>query len=221
MKIIIYIMNLIYFFKKLNVPYLNLNDYYDEMNLTVNDFRDPGHLNRYGGTKATVFLANYLKKNYSFPNRSAEPTWKKINEKYKKYVETYKEKVFKKQLDKELTEGIILKDIEIIKTNKEYSIKLNVEGSKNFDKYNLSCKVFPYNNQELSEYSKSKKWIYDKEDVKLATEDSLITIKITTKIKEIKQLELFLYNTEEYKGVVGNKIILNNISFKGGKKNSL
>lgn len=59
-----------YFFSELealleknDTPFLNLNDHYQEMDLEVKDFRDPGHLNINGANKASVFLANYIKEN--------------------------------------------------------------------------------------------------------------------------------------------------------------
>ncbi|MEZ4881732.1 MAG: hypothetical protein R2775_05065 [Flavobacteriaceae bacterium] len=203
------------FFDKFNVPYLNLNDYYDELDLSVNDFRDPGHLNRTGGTKASKFLANYLNEHYKFDDRSSESTWQSINKKYLDFKNTYEERIYQKQLQANLIESIKVKDIELTNSGQIYSIKITIDGTKNYKddygKYSLSLKIFPYDNNELSDYSKSKNWNFDKEDIKLKDEDSILTFQLKSKIKEIKQIEMFLYNTEEYKGVIGEKLIINNL----------
>ena len=205
------------FFEKHNVPYLNLNDYYDELNLSVNDFRDPGHLNRSGGTKASKFLAKYLNEHYKFDDRSLESIWQSINKIYLSFKNTYEERIYQKQLQVNLIESIKVKDIKITKSGQIYSIKLSIDGTKNFKddygKYSLSVKIFPNDNNELSDYSKSKNWDFDKVDIKLKDEDSILTFQLKSKVKEIKQMELFLFNTEEYKGVIGEKLVLENIEF--------
>lgn len=75
--------------KDQDVHFLNLNDFYKEIKLNLNDFRDPGHLNVVGTSKTTRFLAKYINKNYSFKDRSNEEGWKeKSNEvkKMKRYI---------------------------------------------------------------------------------------------------------------------------------------
>ena len=51
------------------VGFLNLNDYYSEISLDLQGFRDPSHLNISGSIKTTRFLADYLNENYRFSNR--------------------------------------------------------------------------------------------------------------------------------------------------------
>ena len=131
------------------------------------------------------------------------------------FKNTYEERIYEKQLQANLIESIKVKDIELTNSGQIYSIKITIDGTKNYKddygKYSLSLKIFPYDNNELSDYSKSKNWNFDKEDIKLKDEDSILTFQLKSKIKEIKQIEMFLYNTEEYKGVIGEKLIINNL----------
>jgi hypothetical protein len=50
--------------------FFDTNDYYDEMGIDFShDFYDNNHVNYYGAQKYTVFLANYIKNNYSVTDR--------------------------------------------------------------------------------------------------------------------------------------------------------
>ena len=96
---------------------------------------------------------------------------------------------------------------------KIYIDKTNYSKREN-KKYSISLKIFPYNIDELSDYSKSRNWDFDKVDIKLKDKDSILNFQLNSKIKEVKQLELFLFNSEQYKGVVGEKLVLKNIEFQ-------
>ncbi|TYB75072.1 hypothetical protein [Bizionia algoritergicola] len=78
------------FCNQLDIPFLNLNEYYKELNLNLDDFKDPGHLNIVGSVKASNFLANYINSNYTFDDRSNEQVW--LNE-----IETLKDNTFLKK----------------------------------------------------------------------------------------------------------------------------
>lgn len=47
--------------KKHKVNYVNLNESYSKLNLTLDDFSDPSHLNKYGNKKVTQYLIEYMK----------------------------------------------------------------------------------------------------------------------------------------------------------------
>ena len=47
-------------FKLNNTKYLDLNNYFNELNLGYNDFNDFAHLNKFGAKKTAPFLVNYL-----------------------------------------------------------------------------------------------------------------------------------------------------------------
>lgn len=78
----------------------------------------------------------------------------------------------------------------------------------------LSFKVFPFDKNELSEKSKLKKWDFDKVDIKLKDEGSKLKLQLNSRISNIEKIEVLLYNTHKYNGVIGEKLTLNNILFK-------
>lgn len=64
---------------KNNIPFVNFNNYYDEIGLDFStDFADTSHMNYHGNEKFTSYLANYLKSNYDIPDH-------RNDEKYKSY----------------------------------------------------------------------------------------------------------------------------------------
>lgn len=53
------------YLKEINVPYIDYNDLWDELNLHQYDFRDITHLNTGGALKVSQHLAKYIKKQYN------------------------------------------------------------------------------------------------------------------------------------------------------------
>lgn len=51
--------------KEKGYTYIDMLDYYDELNLAMSDFNDPMHLNMYGGKKASKWLAGFLSDRYN------------------------------------------------------------------------------------------------------------------------------------------------------------
>ncbi len=210
----------------LKTPYLNLNDYYKELDLSLNDFMDISHLNIYGGTKTTAFLANYINKHYSFTDRSSNQVWLSANKTYldsKDLLIKTENSTYHQILGKKLIDDVIIKEVLIKKSNRKYNITISIDESKMFaDDYkdlNISFKIFPYDKDKLSDKSKLKKWNFDKVDIKLKEEGSLLKFQLISKIPDIEKIEIFLYNTHKYSGVIGNKITLNNILFEKRNNN--
>lgn len=59
--------------KEYNIPFVNFNYHYDEMGLDFStDMADYSHLNYKGNIKFTRYLAEYIKNNYSIPDRRGE-----------------------------------------------------------------------------------------------------------------------------------------------------
>lgn len=55
------------------VNYINMSDYYDEMDInTHTDFIDKGHMNIYGSAKSSRFLGEYIKANYDVPDHRGD-----------------------------------------------------------------------------------------------------------------------------------------------------
>ncbi|MCB0742658.1 MAG: hypothetical protein KDC67_02040 [Ignavibacteriae bacterium] len=200
------------------INYLNLNNHYNEMGLNIIDFRDPSHLNIQGAIKTSKYLSSYINKNYKLKDRSSEPIWDSMNKIYIGFNERNKTASFQKQLKFNFIKEIQLKMIEMKILNNKLNAKIYIDktnySKRENKKYSISLKIFPYNIDELSDYSKSRNWDFDKVDIKLKDKDSILNFQLNSKIKEVKQLELFLFNSEQYKGVVGEKLVLKNIEFQ-------
>ena len=55
------------------IPVVNLFDKYDEIGIDSHtDYYDSGHTNRYGATKITTYMGEYLKNNYNIPDRRTD-----------------------------------------------------------------------------------------------------------------------------------------------------
>jgi hypothetical protein len=198
------------FLDELNVPYLNLNDYTKEIDLTIDDFMDPGHLNLYGGTKVSKFLSEYINKHYTFTDRSDENIWKEIDKTYDESKHRYirSDSIYHYSLDsinKYLTKNILIRNINIEKNNTNYRVKINIDKTINykedFNKYNLSFNIYPQNE------SKKRK----KADIKLIDKESTIVIDFNSSINKIKTIEIFVYNKDGYTGAIGNRILINEL----------
>ncbi|MDP2686906.1 MAG: hypothetical protein Q8O62_06775 [Aequorivita sp.] len=204
----------------LNTPYINLNDYFEKIGLTLDDFMDLEHLNIYGGYKTSQFLADYLNSNYHFIDRSNEPLYKENSNVFNLSEDLFikAEESFSTHLDKKLIEGMLIQNLKIERNNRDYTISLNFENDKglkeNFKKYNISFKIYPFDEKNLSEQSIKKGENFDKIDIKLAQQNSQVKLYLNSKIKQIKQVEFFIYNSEKYKGVVGQKIIMDDINLQ-------
>ncbi|WP_417861430.1 hypothetical protein [Winogradskyella sediminis] len=205
--------------KSFSTPYLNLNDYYKEIGLTADDFMDPGHLNIYGGTKTSQFLGEYLNEKYQFSDRSNDESYKLEMQKLQKSKDLFvkSDGFYGIELNKKLIDGLVIKNLSISKNNRDHTITLNIENDKRldeiFEKYKLSFKIFPTNLDNLNDDSKSKKWKFDKVDIILENQTNPMVFHIFTKIKKIDKAEVFLFNKEVYKGVVGEKITIDDLDF--------
>ncbi|MCB0464020.1 MAG: hypothetical protein KDC81_15070 [Flavobacteriaceae bacterium] len=70
-------------FKSLNVDYLNMNYFFNDLNLTYDDYNDYQHLNHFGNKKITPFLINYISertntKLKSTANSSTKENYKEV-----------------------------------------------------------------------------------------------------------------------------------------------
>ena len=212
------------FATSMNVKFLNLNDYYNEMQLDIKDFKDNSHLNTYGSIKATKFLSDYLNNNYNLPNRSSEPVWKDEIYKYEDFKYDFFEfekKSFYTRIDKELLKNIFVKSVSVTRNNKRellfnITFDMNKTNFKILDNYKLAIHIYPFVNDKssLSEASKLKNSSYDQFNVNIENEDGSNNIYLGTKIKRIEKIELFLFRKSGYNGVLGERIIIKNMSFK-------
>lgn len=72
--------------KKYNIPYINFNNFIDELNIDYGkDFLDATHLNAYGGIKMTDYLIEYAVKNYNIPTHENDLKYNAWNKDYIEY----------------------------------------------------------------------------------------------------------------------------------------
>lgn len=75
--------------EKYNINFVDLNMCYDDMKFNVSeDFRDKGnHLNYNGANKATKYLGEYIKNNYSIDDRRGDAAFNYWNESCKAFID--------------------------------------------------------------------------------------------------------------------------------------
>lgn len=70
-----------------NIPVIDFNQLYDELNLDENtDFRDDHHLNYMGSEKVSAYIADYLSQGYDLEDKRNNS---EINNQWKGYYESY------------------------------------------------------------------------------------------------------------------------------------
>ncbi len=70
--------------------FINFSTIEDLKISTSTDFYDFDHLNVYGATKYTLYLANYLKSHYSLENHKGDPLYESWNTEYEKFKGDFK-----------------------------------------------------------------------------------------------------------------------------------
>lgn len=209
--------------KEQGVPYLNLNNFYNDIGLVVEDFKDPSHLNVRGAHKTSIYLSKYINNNYQLPDRSKEEVWKQINSTfpsyYKQYIKLNTTTI--NLVDKErFTDGLKIDSLTITKKGNIFKItpyfKKTNTYSEEIEKYNLSFKIFPKKEEEhlVAQKNKDKGWYFDKRDIFLGDISKKKFFNVKSNLKEMESIKLFIYKKEGYDGVVGNEVTINNISFK-------
>lgn len=211
----------------LNVSFLNLNDYYEEINMELDDFKDNSHLNTLGSIKATKFLAEYIKENYTLPDRSSEAIWKQEMTNYEVFKEDYyhtEKRIFEAEINKGLSDSVFIKSI-ALSANDSRNLKFQISFDstktdiKTLGKYRLAVHVYPENQDiiKLDESSKQKKANYDQTNTILEDNEDISVFRMKSRIRNIKKIEFFLFNSAGYDGIIGNKVNLNAHEFKNYK----
>jgi hypothetical protein len=195
-----------------SVEFLDFNAF----NLENKQFGDLEHLNYRGAKVFSLWFDSLIKKGLfdkknkqdfidlsiaSYNDNKNEIIFELDSLKMKENYEYYT----LDSINKSLTSNIIIKYIYIEKYNTSYRVTINIDNSKNykedFKDYNLSFNIYPQN-----KYKTRKKT-----DIKLSDKNSNIVIDFDSDIKNIKTIEIFVYNTEGYKGVIGNKLLVNEL----------
>lgn len=69
---------------------INFSNMEDLKISSATDFYDDTHLNVYGATKYTLYLANYIKEHYFLDNHKGEPLYESWENEYKKFKDDFK-----------------------------------------------------------------------------------------------------------------------------------
>lgn len=211
------------FCASLEVPYLNLNDYYNEIDLKITDFKDFSHLNTVGSIKTSKFLADYLKENYNFKDRSADPIFKEQTKDYdtlKANFKPFAPVLYTQKVNKTLFNELVISDIALLKEQKDkLSLTINLKDKSQkpllLDNYRLAIHVYPSKKdfQALNETSKSRNLDYEVHGYVFEKDINEINVTFDSNIRNIEKLEFFLFDKGGYKGVIGEKVILDSIYF--------
>ncbi len=205
--------------KDFETPYLNLNNHYEDMNLGLDDFSDPGHLNTHGAIKVSNYLADYINNNYFFIKdimTFSETDLNKRNEFYTKYVNTE----FSRKIDSCLSDELCIDDFKLSRRNDDFvaTFKWNYiqQLSEKLKKYKLAVHIYPKESDTtlLNDFSKKKGLPFEMADFQFAGKEDKGSLNFKSKLRNFKQIKLFLYDADGFKGIVGNPILIENIIFK-------
>lgn len=206
----------------INIPYLNLNDYYDELNLEAEDFSDRYHLSISGTNKTNIFLSDYINNHFQLPDRSQEEAWKESNKFFEKFKNKYFDlgnQFFSTNENYFLKEEIIINKINITRNRRKHKITISLEDFKVFEKevdnYKLGVHIFPKDSDTLllRERSKKEGWKFELADFRLKGQRDSIYFEFNSSIRNIDRIEMFLYDESGFKGVIGKSITVKQIQF--------
>lgn len=202
----------------LNVPLLNLNDYYDSIGLSLNDFKDKSHLNLDGGIKTSTFLANYINKNFDLKNRKSEKIWNEKSLDYKRFITNRKSNSSKKvgQISNfELLENIVFEKVKVSKKDDAFTINIKLASDIKRDvleKYKLAIQLYPVETELdlLGNYSKSKGRKFESTYIYMEEFTDSLNLTMNAKFSNLKLMKMYLFDKDGYKGIVGKPFIVDN-----------
>jgi hypothetical protein len=206
-----------------DVKLLDFNLKWKDLNLSSADFKDENHLNLEGGTKVSQYLGEYINKNYNLPSRENEEAWleeQPIN--IKDFIDNIYEK-HNRKLDFQIAKDLNFESLTIanINTSKKLMIKLGNQVTDSIlRKYKLGFHTFvsEEDKENLMSYSKKKGRLYDAWDFDpeiIEVDHSKYIIKsIKTPINSFTKIQLFLYDRSGYKGLIGNKLVIDSVEIR-------
>ena len=127
------------------IKFLDFNTKFDELGLTLDDFRDRSHLNLSGADKVTGRLAKFLidKQYFELDENRA----KDLSKKLKSLSNTFK-LYFEKKLNEEIFPNVFVNQISFYQSNEQRKIELTLdkkEGVRDvINRYNLEFAAFPF-----------------------------------------------------------------------------
>lgn len=206
-----------------NIKLLDFNMLWEKLNFNKDDFKDKSHLNLKGGNKVSKYLGEYIKENYNLPSRGKEKVW--LEEQpldLKTYIYT-KYSNQKRKISFKMSKDLMFESFTIanVNTSKKMIIKLdNQVNDSILRKYKLGFHTFVSEDDKdnLTGYSKSKgrsydAWDFDPEITEI-NHSKYIIKSLKTPINKFTKVQLFLYDRLGYKGVIGNKLIIDSVEIK-------
>ncbi len=198
--------------------YLNLNEYYKELDLKLSDFKDASHLNYGGAVKTSDLLGRIIAERYNLPDRTSEPIWQaeQLNYNRKQTLLLEGELIYKDSAAVSFTPELGYKKLKIRRKLNALQLQLELmpEHLELNGKYILSIQVYPKAGKEdqLSSISKEKGRSFDNYTFRLEYLEEGIDELMRTGIKDIERFRIFIYDSDGYKGVVGNAIIIDDLN---------
>src|SRR5690606_19410814 len=120
-------------------------------------------------------------------------------------------------VNKTLFKNLIVRNITIENKEKsKLSVHINfVDNNIDLSKYKMAFHVYPkVSDMDLrQDRMKLRSINYDIGTYHGTEESNSIEFEVDTRIKNIKKIEIFLYDKSGYDGVIGDKVILDSISF--------
>lgn len=199
------------------VRYINQNLYYEQLDLKRSDFKDASHLNFYGALKSSNHLGQYIKKHYDLPDRSSEALWKEEQEVFnsKLVLATEGNLLYQDSTTTAFTDQLAFKDLKLHQKlgHMQLSMEFLPESLNLNGAYILSVQVYPIAGKEdqLTPISQEKGRAFDNLTFRLEDLSLPFNKPLRTTVKDIERLRIFIYDSDGYKGVVGNAIILDQI----------
>ena len=206
-----------------DVKLLDFNLKWRELDLRLTDFKDENHLNLNGGTKVSQYLGEYINKNYNLPSRENEEAWLEeqplnlinfISNSYEKH---------KRKLDFQIAKDLKFESLTIVNVNtsKKMIIKLSDQVNDSIiRKYKLGFHTFVSEDdkENLMSYSIKKgrlydAWDFDPEIIEINNAKYIVK-SIKTPVTSFPKIQLFLYDRSGYKGLIGNKLVIDSVEIK-------
>ncbi|MDC7996794.1 hypothetical protein [Gilvibacter sediminis] len=202
---------------KYDVRYINQNQFYEQLDLKRSDFKDASHLNFYGALKSSNHLGQYINEYYDLPDRSSEAMWKAEQEEFnsKLVLLTEGNLLYQDSTTTAFTEQLGFKDLKLHQKLGHLQLSLDFlpQNLSLNGAYILSVQVYPKAGKEdqLAPVSQEKGRAFDNLTFRLEDLSIPFNKPLRTTIKDIERLRIFIYDSDGYKGVVGEATVINKI----------
>ncbi|WP_323787436.1 hypothetical protein [Psychroserpens sp.] len=183
-----------------NIKFLDFNTKFDELSLTLDDFRDRSHVNLFGADKVTGSLVTYLLNEdyFEINNSDIENLPKTL-----KTLSSAFELTFEKELNKELFPDVFVKRISMFENKEHRKIELILnkkEGvSDLLKKHNLEYIATPYEADKkllegkFKELNREIQTFYSLKDISINGQNKISVRIPKSNILKYKNIRLFSF----------------------------